>query len=269
MKKNGKEQSYNVVKNNDLIQKAKFDLTAIEQKLINYVISKIRPTDKEFQNYFIPVADFCELCGIRKDRAYTEFRTIIERLDQKSVWIENSQESYKLRWFSEAKLIKGKGMIKVLLHSELHDYLIGLGSNFTKYEIYNILALKSKYSIRLYEIFKSYEYQSGREFEIESLKEKLFAVHYKNFHIFSERVLTPAVTEINKYTDIDVSYDLYRRGRGGKVVSITFFIKPKATINKYLAYRKTLEKLNNTGNQVHGQMSFDDYDYLPGAEESE
>ena len=47
-----KERSMLVVKHNDLIQKATYNLTALEQKLIIYAISKIKPTDRD-RDFFV------------------------------------------------------------------------------------------------------------------------------------------------------------------------------------------------------------------------
>ena len=58
------QRSYLVVKDNALIQKAKYNLTANEQKLVNYVITMIKPGEEEFKKYEIRALDFARLCGI-------------------------------------------------------------------------------------------------------------------------------------------------------------------------------------------------------------
>lgn len=55
-----------VVKENELVQRASYNLTLEEQKLLCYVISKIKPGDKEFQRYIISAVDFAEVCGTDK-----------------------------------------------------------------------------------------------------------------------------------------------------------------------------------------------------------
>ena len=47
-----------VVKANDLIQKSRFSLTLQQQKIILYLISKIMPTDENFQLYEFSIPDF-------------------------------------------------------------------------------------------------------------------------------------------------------------------------------------------------------------------
>lgn len=238
-----------VVKSNDLIQKAKYNLTSTQQKLLAYIISKIRPDDTELTEYEIKVMDFCDLIGANKDWFYSEFIDIIDDLDNnKSFWIETDKEIYKFRWFADTRYLKKKGLLKLTLSRSLKEYLIGLTEKYTRYEIYNILALRSKYSIRLFELFKSYSYQNEKEFNVDDLKELLFATHYKNFKDFRRRVLENSIKEINEYTELTVDYDTVHKGR--KVISIKFIINRKETIDSYMSYRKTIEKINEDNRDI-------------------
>ena len=250
------KQNQLVVKHNDLIQKSKYNLTITQQKLIAYVISLIKPTDKEFKKYEISIADFCELCGIDKNHFYNEFTAIIDDLDSKSFWVKTDEKIYKFRWFLKAEYLYKKGKVRVILDDDMKKYLLELTQNFSKYELYNILALKSKYSLRIYELFKSYAYQKKKEFDIIELKEMLFATHYVNFKDFRNRVLDKAVNDINYYTDLSVSYET--RMKGKKVVSIIFFIETKKHLDGYLAYRNTIEEINKRNGQINGQISMFD-----------
>lgn len=259
MKDLEKERTQLVVKSNDLIQKARYNLTATQQKLLAYIISKIKPTDTELTEYEIRVEDFCLLTGIDKTWFYSEFIDLIDDLDNnKSFWIETDDEIYKFRWFTDSRYIKGKGKVKITLARTLKEYLLGLEQQYTKYELYNILALKSKYSIRLFELFKSYSYQYKKEFSIDKLKELLLAnvPSYKNFSNFKKYVLIPAITEINKYTELNVEYNTINKGK--KVISIIFLITKKEIIDNYTSYRKTIDEINKKNKQIKGQISLFD-----------
>lgn len=243
MNETDKERSMLVVKHNDLIQKASYNLTATEQKLIIYAISKIKPTDKELDKIEIRVDDFCDICGIDKTHFYSEFKEIIDNLDAKNYWVQTEKKLFKFRWFSEAEYINGEGKVRVLLNTNLKQYLIDLKDHFTEYELYNILALKSKHSIRLFELFRSYSYQSYISFEVEEFKKLLFLEdNYKNFAHLKKYVLDKAITEINKYTELEVSYKAIKKGR--KVIEIAFQIKKKGTLDGYISYRNTIDKIN-------------------------
>lgn len=252
-----KERSQLVVKNNDLIQKARYNLTSIQQKFLAYIISKIKPTDTELTEYEIRVEDFCLLTGIDKTYFYSDFIELVDDLDNnKSFWIETDKEIYKFRWFSDTRYLKGKGTVKVTLAKTLKEYLLGLTQQYTKYELYNILALKSKYSIRLFELFKSYSYQHEKEFNIDDLKNLLFATNYINFKDFRKRVLENAINEINTYTELSVDYNTISKGR--KVIAIRFIITKKEMLDSYMSYRKTIDKINENNNQIKGQLSIFD-----------
>lgn len=247
-----------VVKDNNLIQKAKSNLTSTQKKLISYVISLITPTDKEFQRYDISVSDFCYLCGIDRNHFYTEFKDIIDDLDNKAFWIKTDTKIFKFRWFSEAEYIPKQGKIRVLLHSQVKPYLLELKKNFTMYELGNILELKSKYSMDLYEILKSYSYQYVREFKIEELKDILNASGYTVFKDFRKRVLDVAIDDINNKTDLYVTYDLIKGGRGAKVQAINFHIKTKQYVT--LPYLDRIAEIKDKRTQIKGQMNIFDYD---------
>lgn len=251
-----KQQSQLVVKHNDLIQKSKYNLTATQQKLIAYVISLIKPTDFEFQRYEISVADFCQLCGIDKNHFYLEFKETIDDIDNKAIWIETEEKTFKFRWFLKAEYINKKGKVRLILDDDIKKYLIALQETFTQYELINILALKSKYSIRLYELFKSYAFQKEKTLKIDALKETLLATHYTNFKDFRNRVLEKAITEINYYTDLEVSYEPIKKGR--RVEAISFSIKRKTSYEGYLAYRNTIEDINRKNKQIDGQIGMFD-----------
>lgn len=250
------KRNYLVVKDNELIQKAQFSLTQTQQKFICYVISLIKPTDEIFSMYEVNVLDFAELCGINPKNAYTEFKNLVDELDQKAFWVKTEDKTFKFRWFSEAEYIEKKGLLRVIFNSNIKQYLLQLQTNFTQYELWNILALKSKWSIRLYELFKSYEYKHRKTFEVESLKEILGATNYKQFGDFKKRILDKAKEEINLYSDILIDYEIETVGKGHKAANITIIITKKDSTDGYLAYRKTIETINkrNKNQQLKGQL---------------
>ena len=250
------ERNQLVVKDNDLVRKARYNLTVNQQKIIAYLISKIKPTDKELQKYEISIFDFCELCGINRSSFYTEIKDIVDSLDNKTFWVETNEKIFKFRWFSEFEIIKGSGKVNITLNSNIKKYLIDLRENFTQYELYNILALKGKYSIRLYEFFKSYSFMREKKFDINELKKILQAEHYINYKDFRNRVLEKAVREINQYTDIEVSYTTENKGR--KIIALTLYIKKKEPLDKYISYTNTIERINEREGQVKGQISIFD-----------
>ncbi len=251
-----------VVKENELIQRASYHMSMEEQKLLCYVISKIKPTDKVFEQYTISALDFAEIVGIDKRHVYRDFKKMIDSFDSKAQWIKIDDTEFKFRVFSEAEYNEKKGSITVMLNSHLKKYLLDIGKQgqYTKYELWNILSLKSKYSIRLYELFRSYSYQHEKEFEIDELKSLLCAEQYKNFNDFKKRVIDKGINEINIFTDLKVTYQTKKSGKGGRVSKIVFYIHKKKIDEKFAAYNESVERVNQRNKQVKGQISIFDYD---------
>lgn len=250
------ERNQLIIKDNELIRKAKYNLTVNQQKIIAYLISKIKPTDTELKKYEISIQDFCRLCGIDNNHFYTEIKTIVDNLDNKTFWVDTKEKIFKFRWFSEVEIIKESGTINIQLNSNIKKYLIDLKEDFTQYELYNILALRSKYSIRLYEWFKSYSFLKEKTIEINELKYILEAECYTNFKDFRNRVIDKAINEINEYTDLITSYKAIYKGK--KVVKLIFYIQLKPPLDRYGSYLHTVETINKSNKQVEGQLSIFD-----------
>lgn len=257
------QRSYLVVKDNALIQKAKYNLTANEQKLVNYVITMIKPGEEEFKKYEIRALDFARLCGIDPKNVYRDFRNMIDSIDEKAFWVNLDNRVIKLRWFNEPEYNERKGTISLILDSRIKTYLLGIQNNFTEYELYNILAMTSKYSPRLYELAKSYAYKGWVDISVDALRENLMADVYTAFGNFKQRVLAPAIKEINEYTDITVSYDCITdkgelvKGRlqGKRITYIRLYIENKDTLDRFATYNKTVGKIEKRNQQFRGQLS--------------
>ena len=96
---------------------------------------------------------------------------------------------------------------------------------FVKLNLFILRGLSSKHSLALYETLKDYEGIKKIRIPIDGLKKilGLKPEQYKIFTMFRERVIDVAVREINKKTDLKVSYELERMGR--KVVAVLFKVK--------------------------------------------
>ena len=84
--------------------------------------------------------------------------------------------------------------------------------------------MESKYSIRLYELLKSYEAIGDWWFTVEDFQKKLDS-SYTLFADLRRKVIDVSVKEINLYSDLDVSWQPVKEGR--KVTKIQFHISHK------------------------------------------
>ena len=222
-----KERNNLVVQSNTLIRNLKAikdDLTVSEQKLIVYMISKICADDKDFKTVSLNLSEYCQICGIKKSgREYERIKQSIKNLRNKSWWIKNNNEEILFAWIDTAKIKRYK-TIELTISEPLKPYLLELTENFTKYELINVLCLRSKYSIRLYEIFKSYLWLGIWEISIEEFRELLNIQNkYSSFRELNRSVIIPTLKEINKFTDLQINVSTQKNGN--KVDKLIFNIK--------------------------------------------
>lgn len=238
-----------VSKSNTLVRKARYSLTAQQQKIILYMVSRIKPGAEDFDTYEFDLKDMCMLFGITNNgKNYANFKRNIEALVKKTFWIETERSDYLIQWVNEVELRKGDATVRLRFDSRLKPYLLDLRDNFTAYPVENILCMESGYSIRLYEILKSYAYIGEYEDTIEHLKELLASADYDRFNNFKVKVLEVACNEINLYTDIEVSYKPIRTSR--TITGIKFSIRKKENEARVQAFLERGAVLNGEQKEV-------------------
>jgi len=241
------QREYNVVKANELIQNSRFNLNLQEQKIILYLISKIKPSDTNLEEYSFDIQNFCQVCGIDYDNGknYQNLKKTLQDLHNKSLWVKiNNKTEILFSWISGAAIInEGNGIVQIRLHESMAPYLLELQKNFTKYGLIYILAMKSQYSIRFYETLKSCENLHRKTFTVDELKKAFMCERgsYNNFNNFKTYVLDIAMKEINTLTDISIEYNTLKEGK--KVTQVEFTIKLKTEITERLKTFAEIEKI--------------------------
>ncbi len=236
-------REYKIVKSNDIIQKARFGLTAQEQKVLLFIISRIKPTDESFTERSFQIIEFCRICGIDSNsgKNYKDIKNLLKSLRDKSVWVNTGNGTeVTMAWLSKVTINKNSGLINIKLDDDMKPYLLQLRKRFTQYDFIYTLAMRSQYSIRLYELLKSYEWTNSHEFDVEALKQLLYAETYKNFKDFRRKVLEIAMREIALYSDLNAYYEVVKEGK--KINKLIFYISCKIDHNDRL---QTFDRINS------------------------
>lgn len=234
-----------VRKANDLIQKSRFDLSLQQQKILLYLISQISPYDEDFKTYEFSIAEFCSVCGVSYcGKNYNDLKAAIKDIADKSLWLKlPSGTETLLRWIEKARIDGGTGTVTIRLDDDMKPFLLQLKENYTQYELIWTLNFKSKYTIRLYELIKSIHFHDletyTRSFPVDDLRRILDAEVYPEYRNFKQRVLTPAIAEINEHSDKIVTMNEVRHGR--KVLEVEFTIASKGGMET-LQIRDRIEK---------------------------
>ena len=129
------------------------------------------------------------------------------------IYNEKDNKLFLTHWVQSANYEIGTGYVEFTFDPALKPYLLHLKSSFLKYQLKNIVQLRSTYSIRIYELLKQYEKIGERTFDLYELREilGLGVEEYKLYGNFKRYILQPAKREIPKKTDICFEFQEKKR----------------------------------------------------------
>ena len=221
----GRKDRY-ISKGNDLIEaKRSMHLTTRERRLVAYMVSCITPYDADFKEYTFPIEDFIQFFAITDKNAAQEYHRIARGILSKPFIVENKEETFQANWLSSVAYKKKEKKFAFTFDPKLKRYLVQLKSFYTQYQMINLIHMENCYSESIYELLKQYERIGRRTIEIVDLRRMLgLEKKYPLYSNLRVKVLEPALEEVNKYSDITVSYDEKKNGR--KIEALSFSIKP-------------------------------------------
>ncbi|HAP4936638.1 MAG: replication initiation protein [Lactococcus lactis] len=221
-----KQQYYYVVESNDLITKARHDLDARELKIMDYVVSKIKPDDEDFNIVQTSMYELTNVLNLKRNgRTYSQLAESLESMRAKSVRVYNEVEKRLTLtgWFEVVDLWEN-GKIQLKINKQFAPYLLQLKHDYTQHLLIDTVKLKSKYSILLYKLMRAADKDKGKSIAIlqgtpEEFKEWLGAPENYDYNRLKENILKKAVEEINLKID-DMDLEILQGRYGRKVVQV-------------------------------------------------
>lgn len=230
-----------VYKANALIE-ARYKLTLIEHRILLYAISKMNPLTPVFGAEFpdIHVDDFLsEFPDMSPKNAYSQIKKGIDKLSERWIVIKNDDTKTKMRWVLGVRYYEHRGMFTLMMNDLIIPYLLNLKEQFTKYHLQNICGLKHIYSIRLYEILIQFKKFGVRKLKLSELRKMLqIEFKYLRYDTFKQKVITPALDELNLKSDLNI--ELFEGKQGRSISELTFKFKLKESVFR----ERTLRELN-------------------------
>ncbi|EON2581434.1 replication initiation protein [Campylobacter coli] len=290
--------------NNDFNLLPMPELKAIQMDMFMAIISLTKdkkentPFLKKFFNpdkrkIIIPQKKFIELCRLNDSKMdYKEiFFAIDDCLKKLCNFLISYQKDertiYNFVCFEEANIIADE--VHITLQSRFYDMIINKKFGFTAFELAEFAELSGKYTKTLYRLLKQFRTTGKAYFEWEEFCRIMkIPENYRQIDI-DQRILKPAIKELSKERNLfdqirvpfkNLAYEKEKqkgtRGRGGKIIGITFAFKPENIQMQKLEHesqkimsdeQKYLKILNNMKlNQVRFDYNnklwqFNDFDF--------
>lgn len=225
----------------DFARNCRYGLTLQEHRIIYYAVLKSQMENRPFQPVTFSVKEFSALCGVAETSRYTALRRLTKKLLSKVVEyvFEDEEKGLTLlqaQWLSAAKYHVKDGTVTIVLNPYVEP-IFKRYKQYTETEFAFLCKFSCQYSERLYELLKSLAWDKNPvvDFEIDDLRERLGLKQdgenksmnkYPNFKDFRLYVLTPAMEDINQYTDLDIDFR-EKRGQHNKVEQVIFSVHKK------------------------------------------
>ena len=224
-----------VAKRNVLNELRSNNMTVQELRFFSIYLSKINPKDKSTRCVCFPLEDFQRIMGFGRLNI-KQLKASTDSLLCKLVHIpdDNGRGWSVFQLFKECHIFQDEDnqwFVEIDAHDKALPLMFDFKNRYFKYELWNALRLKSPNQVRMYEILKQWIHDKPsfiKEFKITELRALLgiaddeYSDRWNNFKV---RVLDSCQEALKESTDICYTYERGRVGRGGKWLSVIFYIQ--------------------------------------------
>ena len=228
------------LKDNMVVEKSRFLLGMKapsyeigELKILDTYLARINARDPETKLVKFTKGEYEELMGLKQIKT-PQLKKHTQALLGKVVTLPYGNNGYEqFTLFTHARCDQDKETLEWTVELGCNEKLEPIFFNleeagYLRYRLKNILPLSSKHSVLLYLYFKDNMFRAPFEISLKELREKLGIEDnktYESFKYFKRDIIDKCISEINKLTDIDVSYE--RKTRGRITVGLIFNVKGK------------------------------------------
>ncbi len=237
-----------VCKANKIVE-AGYKLSLNEQRVVLACIGQVNSMEEllKTDEFELSAKDFSKMFSVSDENAYQALIEVAKNLYQRSVTIHNPDpkrpkiKKLETRWISSINYLPEEGKIMLRFAQDMLPFLSELKGQFTRYKLENVGKMTSIYGIRLYELLAQWQGTGTREVELDWLKEQFqLDASYDRMNNFKARVIDPAVEDINKNSNFNVSWTQRKAGRS--ISHLIFEFSEKKPPEPEKSKRKTKAK---------------------------
>lgn len=240
------DPKYWVQKSDPLVLMRSVPFTLGELKILDTYISRINASDESRTTVIFTKEEYEELMGL----TCVDYRTLKKHTGSmlgKVVTLEMPNKEYvQFVLFEQARYHKdeyGKPIIELTCTTLAQDLFFCIGKyHYFKYALENVISLTRKASYLLYVYIRHNRYRGEWDIALDELRDTVLDCKgqesYQEYKIFKNRVLDPAVKEVNEKTDCRFEYETVKRGRRVAKIKFTYLSKD-SQIDGQLTFSET------------------------------
>lgn len=217
---------------NELVN-SRYRLGVVEQRMIIALASHINKHGDDFDQCMIDANDLAKFMGLDPKSAYGQLKRTADALVKCIVSFEwyktpkSKQKSWiKANWFDYICYDAETVTIVFKFGSLVKPLLLEVVEAYVRSEAKPLMKFRRSASYRFYNFAVEWQKLREKTISIDDLKHMLMLDdEYPLYGGLNQKVIAPAIKEINKLTDYEISYMPKKTGR--KITDIVFKIKVK------------------------------------------
>ena len=222
------EVHHELISQDNALTQSRYDFSPTEKNVLYRIIQKVRHDYVEgtvqqdlFKNMYVTI-DSKDLAKIADAEHTARAKNALKSLHMKPIEIEHPNGDWLYTSFiNYAKYDSKAKTYEVEVSKEIMPYLVELARNFTTFSLTVAIALKSKYSQRIYEMCCQYKARGTFFFEAAKLRQMLkLEDKYTQNQDFKRKVLDVAYEELKRFFDngqSDLWFEYTTEGRGENI----------------------------------------------------
>jgi len=231
-----------IVLSNELIN-ASHSLKIDEIRLIYIALTKVDSRKPNIGTIKIYADEFSDMFQLAQKNIWRNMQNSLISIREKTLTMKNENPKLKeklIKWFEACNYYRSSDSghrIELQFSDDISPYLFELKKNFTKVKANNIRHLRTPFSHRLYLwLRQEYKMKSGHYYDLKLLlsdiKERFLipVTSYTKWRDFKQRILQPAVDEINSKTNLSVSFDTKKRSNKIHLIEFTYIDESQKTV---------------------------------------
>lgn len=222
------------------LSRAAFRLPLMQARVLQVVLSQLRPKDTSFPTVEMSVGDVLRALGL-EDRTYyrEEIRAATKGLMGHVIDAETSEGWVQFHFVDKTRYIKTRDSIQIRLSEEIGDLVLDLRGLFSMISNEEFARLTSEYAIRIFQLVSSWKDKAGKDgnkpgcwwwdTDFDKLRHlmKVPSGSYSGrngTNAFKVKVIENPVKEINA-ADLGINIETLYTKRGRSIVGVRFNCK--------------------------------------------
>lgn len=242
------------------------EFTAMELKIFEIALACCKSEDMELfkmekdKKLSFTRLELSKILDINPSIVSQEAYRISSSLMKKYIEIKNTLEDDTIEFIQIGIMPFCKyvnGIFTAHWNHRLIPFLLEIKSNFTEFNLQHLLSINTAYGIKLYKLLYQYKRIKFRSFELDELRKQFGVIDkYPQYKNFKQKIIEPSVEQINRFTDLNVTYKEIKLGR--KVVELEFTFELKQIECSEIKSIKLAEDINSSSYVFSAETGVDE-----------